>query len=190
MPPGRTPVLSLPIETTRLVMREFAEDDLDGMLAYTTDERVTRYLPWTPRDEETTRRHLASLLRSQRDRRRRAWELAVVRATDGRLLGACDLTLMGAREAEVGYVLARAHWGQGYATEVASALVDAAFRQLGVDRVSSTADTSNKRSLGVLDKCGMRWEGTVRRHARTGSRWWDVHVYSLSREDWQATGSG
>lgn len=184
----RSRKLSLPVTTPRLVLRDFCALDLQAVLDCRCDARVTRHMPFGPRDESEAREHLAGILSAQRDPRRSAWELAVERQDDGRVIGACDLTLQSAREAEVGYVLGRTSWGLGFGTELAQALLATAFTQLGVERVVSTVEVTNRRSIRVLEKAGLRWDGTVRRHAHARGRWWDVHLYSLDRDAWQLDG--
>lgn len=178
--------LELPIETPRLTLREFAAGDLDAMLAYGTDKRVTRYMLFAPDSEPAARRHLGAVIRQQGDPARNAWELAAVRRDDGCVIGACDLTLANRREGDLGYVLAHAHWGQGYAAEIVTQMLAAAFEQLRLQRVISTIDVRNKRSMRVVEQAGLRWEGTLRRHIQARGRWWDVEVYALSREEWLA----
>jgi RimJ/RimL family protein N-acetyltransferase len=174
----------LPLATSRLRIREFAPADEEALAALYTDRRVTRHLLHGPRDAGGVKRHLAGILRRQRARRRDTWELAAEHTRSGQLVGAGDLVLHSAEEAEIGYLVAHAQWRQGYATEIARALTDSAFLDLGVKQVVATVEIRNARSLGVLDKIGLRWEATYRRHAREGRREWDVHLYSLAREDW------
>lgn len=178
----RTPVL--PLETDRLRLRELSAEDEQAFIALYGDERITRHLLYGPTDADSAREHLAAVVRRQRAARRDTWELGVELAATGRLVGACDLILHSREEAEIGYLLAHACWRRGYGTEVAVALVSAAFGQLGVARVLSTVEIHNNRSVRVLDKAGLRWEGTLRRHARAKRRDWDVHLYAVSREDW------
>jgi len=83
-------------------------------------------------------------------------------------------------------MLSAEQWGKGYATEIASALVDAAFFELRADRVISTVDVNNGASIRVLEKIGMRWEAVYRKHRRAKNRWWDCHLFTLPREVWQA----
>lgn len=180
--PPRTP--RLPLETDRLRLRELAADDEDDFIALYDDGRITRHLLYGPTDAESAREHLAAAIRRQRAARRDTWELGVELAGTGRLVGACDLTLHSKEEAEIGYLLAHACWRQGYGTEMAVALVHASFEQLGVTRVLSTVEVHNERSARVLDKAGLRWEGTLRRYARAKRRWWDVHLYAVTRDDW------
>lgn len=174
----------LPLQTGRLLIREFTPADEACVVALYSDARVTRHLLYGPVDEDSAKSHLAAVIRRQHAARRDTWELGVELADSGQLVGACDLMLHSSSEAEVGYVVAHGAWGQGYATEVATALIRSAFEDLGVERVLSTVEVSNSRSLKVLDKAGLRWEGTLRRYARARRRWWDVHLYAVGREDW------
>ena len=174
----------LPLVTARLRIREWSVADEPGLAALYADRRVTRHLLHGPRDAAGVHRHLAAILRRQRARRRDTWELAAEHTGSGLLVGAGDLVLHSAEEAEIGYLVAHAQWRQGYATEMARALTDSAFLDLGVKQVVATVEIRNLRSLGVLDKVGLRWEATYRRQAREGRREWDVHLYSLAREDW------
>ena len=76
---------------------------------------------------------------------------------------------------ELGYRLARRHWGQGYATEMGRALLDHGFEQLGLVEVSATVLRDNGASIRVLEKVGMRHLGPGRQHEI------DVQVYGVAR---------
>jgi ribosomal-protein-alanine N-acetyltransferase len=184
MSPRPPRALRLPLETGRLRVRELTDTDEADYVALYGDERITRHLLYGPADADGARQQLARALRRQRAPRRDSWELGVELAGTSGLIGACDLTLHSKDEAEIGYLLAHGRWGRGYGTEIAVALAQAAFGQLGVARVLSTVEIHNDRSLRVLDKAGLRWEGTLRRYARARRRWWDVHLYTVSREEW------
>jgi RimJ/RimL family protein N-acetyltransferase len=179
------PTLTLPLRTRRLLLRDFTADDLPAMRAYASDSQVLEHVLYEARDGVQLRSHLDRVIGSQRNRPRRAWELAIVVQRTGRVIGTCDLALTGRREADIGYMLARRHWGHGYATEAAGALVEQAFGQLGVERVYALVEIANERSRRVLEKAGLRWEALLRRHAHAKGRWWDCHLYALQRTEWQ-----
>jgi ribosomal-protein-alanine N-acetyltransferase len=178
--------LILPLKTARLNLREFTEADFDAVLAYSRDPKVTRYLFFGPRDEDSTQEYLQELLASQLEQPRTRFELAVEEKAGGRLIGACDLSLIERNVMDLGYMLESAAWGRGIATEIATALLDAAFQQLRVDRVISTVDVNNGASIRVLEKIGMRWEAVYRRHRRAKNRWWDCHLFVMPREVWES----
>jgi RimJ/RimL family protein N-acetyltransferase len=179
--------LTLPIRTARLTLREFVKEDFEAILAYSSDPRVTRYLFFGPRDEDSTAEYLDGLLASQRERPRTRFELAVEESASGRVIGACDLSFIERNVVDLGYMLANGDWGNGYATEIALTLVDAAFFDLRAHRVISTVDINNGASIRVLEKIGMRWEAVFRKHRRAKNRWWDCHLFVLPREVWEAS---
>lgn len=187
MPRRRRNGPMLPLATNRLRIRDFTADDEQDVMTLYGEPRITRHMAHGPRTARTARQHLARVIRDQQEEPRVRWDMAVEPAGGGPLLGACDLALLAPDEAEVGYLLAPACWGMGLGTEVATALLELAFRQLSVDRVQSTVEIHNRRSLRVLDKAGLRWEATHKRHVRVGQRWWDVHVYAIERDDWLQT---
>jgi hypothetical protein len=83
--------------------------------------------------------------------------LAVERRQDGAFLGMCGLHHLHSypNDIEVAWRLARAHWGQGYATEAATGWLDHAFGALGLPRVISITEPANLRSLAVMGRLGM-----------------------------------
>ena len=104
--------LQLPIRTERLLLREFTSEDLAGLHAFSSDPRVTRYLFFGPRDEEASARYLEDLLASQQERPRTRFELAVEELLSGRLIGACDLSLIERDVVDLGYMLGTPDWGR------------------------------------------------------------------------------
>lgn len=179
--------LIVPVRTARLCIREFVQGDFRAIYAYSSDARVTRYLFFGPRDEDATADYLEGLLASQRERPRTRFELAVEEIESGRVIGACDLSFIESNVVDLGYMLGIESWGKGYATEIARALVDAAFCDLRAARVISTVDVNNGASIRVLEKIGMRWEAVFRRHRRAKNRWWDCHLFVLPREVWESS---
>ncbi len=179
--------LIVPIRTARLSLREFVMPDFEAVHSYSSDPRVTRYLFFGPRDEDGTTEYLEGLLASQRERPRSRFELAVEEIASARVIGACDLSFIERNVVDLGYMLGTESWGKGYATEIALALIDAAFFDLRAERVISTVDINNSASIRVLEKIGMRWEAVYRKHRRAKNRWWDCHLFTLPREVWEAS---
>ncbi|MGL3807134.1 GNAT family N-acetyltransferase [Paeniglutamicibacter sp. R2-26] len=147
------------ISTERLVLREYTSADHDAVHAFASDPRVCVFVEWGPNTPDDTRDFLRSCLAEQRAVPRRTYTLAI--CVEGRVLGSIALmpgapdTAPGETTAEIGYVLAAGAWGNGYATEAAAAMLDAA-RDLGVRRVVATCRPENAASIRVLEKCGMR----------------------------------
>jgi [ribosomal protein S5]-alanine N-acetyltransferase len=177
----------LPVRTARLFARDFVASDFDAVHAYASDPDVTRFMFFAPRTPEETRAYLERMAAAARQEPRTVWELAVIRAADGRLIGGCDLTLEQPHEADLGFIFARDVWGHGYASEIARALVRAGFEALGVVRVFATCDVDNHASARVLERAGLRREARLDRHKFARDRWWTSFLYGLRRDDWLAS---
>ena len=108
------------------------------------------------------------------------------RRSDGRLIGACDVTIERESEGDLGYILAREAWGQGYASEVAAALVQAGFEQLKLKRIFAICDVNNYGSIRVLEKAGLRREVMLENYKEAKGRWWNVYFYALTHSNWLA----
>ena len=86
--------------------------------------------------------------------------------------------------AEIGFTLARRHQGQGYATEALSGLLDHAFRDLDLHRVKAICDVKNKPAVSLLERLGMRREGTFIESVWFKEAWGSEHSYALLRREW------
>jgi ribosomal-protein-alanine N-acetyltransferase len=141
------------------VLRDLSADDLPAYEGLYADAKVTRFLAGAPTDSEGVRDWLARRLASNADGSS-AMRTIFERAT-GAFVGRCGLLtwdIDGRRETEVGYALARPHWGKGYATEAATAVRDDAVDRLGHRRLISLILVGNERSIRVAERLGMRHE--------------------------------
>ena len=179
------PSLDLPLSTPRLRLRDFLPTDFQAIHAYASDPEVTRFMFYGPRDDADTMAYLQRMLQSQVEHPRRMWELAVIRRIDDRLIGACDVTLDNVHAGDLGYILAREAWGQGYASEAARAMVNAGFAQLQLERIFATCAVAHGASARVLEKAGLRRRTVLHRYKEAKGRWWDMWLYDVTRADWQ-----
>ena len=152
------------LRTERLVLRDFVADDWPAVLAYQRHPDYLRYYPWTARSEDAVRAFVQQFVEEQAPRPRRRFQLAVTLPGDGELIGNAGIRRKPENdwEADIGYELAPARWGLGYATEAARALVDHGFREMGLQRISSWCIADNAASARVLERLGLRLD----RHRR------------------------
>lgn len=177
------------LETRRLILRDWREEDWAQFFRVTNTPAVMRWLGGLL-DEKG--------MASQRGRVEAChaangfcfW--AVERKEDGALLGFCGLkradaagsTVTGAME--VGWRLREDAWGQGYAKEAATASLDAAFGRFGAEEVVALTVDGNTGSWGLMERLGMRRRAELDYDdARYESPWRRSIVYSIDRETWQ-----
>jgi RimJ/RimL family protein N-acetyltransferase len=180
------------IETERLVLREFREDDWRDMAAYWSVPLHQRYYA-EPEDCVRFVRDLVEMfVASQAEQPRRKWQLAItLRGTD-RMIGNCGIRINAPelREANIGYELNSIYWGFGYATEAARAILTFGFEELGLHRVWAETVGDNAGSAHVLEKLGLRREAHFREHQWYKDRWWDTLIYAILEYEWRAGAAG
>ena len=103
---------------------------------------------------------------------------------DATVLGACGLAKRAPESAELGYWLAFAFWGNGYATEAAGAVIDYAFEDLGYEMLHAGARVSNLTSRRVLEKCGFEWTGVELHRIRSLASSAPFDRFRLDRRQW------
>ena len=108
----------------------------------------------------------------------------IERREDHALLGVIGVMPEPHDQAELGYWIGREYRGHGYTTEAAAAAIDYAFGTLGVNRVEAIHFIRNEASGRVMEKCGMRYEGTLRQARKKWDEYVDVKVYAIVRGDW------
>ncbi|GGP60471.1 GNAT family N-acetyltransferase [Saccharothrix coeruleofusca] len=160
------------LETERLVLREFAESDLDDVVALLGEPAVMRFIEdGRPVDRDRVVREVLPKLLG----RPTGWWAAHEKAS-GAFVGWFELSPAGDGVAELGYRLRPDCWGRGYATEGARALVRKGFQELGVTRVVATTMTVNTGSRRVLEKVGLK-------HVRTFHEQWPVPIEGSEHGD-------
>lgn len=167
-------------ETDRLHLRHFCMDDLDVVSRILSDPEVMHYSTGLYSVEQT-RRWIEGCLEDYTPERWGFGLWGVIVKETGELIGYCGLTqfddIDGRPEVEIGYRLARSHWGQGIATEAALATRDYAFSHLGIDRLISLIEEKNIASVRVSEKIGMVREKEIIKWGRP------VWIYAIHKHE-------
>jgi RimJ/RimL family protein N-acetyltransferase len=171
------------IATERLILRRPTRADGAAIHEYAGDPEVTRLMNW--RTHAHPQEATAFLERAEsRWRTGEEYTWVVTVKPDDRAIGGISVRVRGSA-ADFGYVLNRRFWGCGYATEAARAVVAWAMHDAGVCRVWATCDAENVASARVLEKVGLRCEGTlpaaiVRPNLSPAPR--DALIFALTRD--------
>lgn len=158
-----SPLLPERIETTRLALRRPTTADSSAIFqAYAQDSEVCRFMIWKPHaDESTTRAFIESCIAAWDGGSRRAYIVAERISNDP--LGMIEARVLGTT-IDIGYVLARKHWGKGLMPEAIDAVAAAALEQPAIFRVHAACDTENIPSQRALEKAGFTREGRLGRY--------------------------
>jgi ribosomal-protein-alanine N-acetyltransferase len=175
------------LETERLLLRRMRPDDAEDMFAYASDPEVTRYVLWdTHRSIEDTRNFLRFATEGYERGDFGGWGL-VLKAS-GAFVGTCGMEANHQREhsrAELGYVLAREHWGRGLIPEAVRCMIRFCFGRMDLNRVEARCIAENTASARVMEKVGMTWEGTLREREYIKGAYRDMKLYSILRREYR-----
>ena len=173
------------LTTDRLLLRPFQLTDVDDVYAYARDSEWGRHLP-VPNPYEY--RHAVEFVaRSVLT----SWEKNPTFAIclNGKCVGGINIMVdSSSGTAEIGYSIAREHWGRGLVPEAATAVMDWAFKAFDVAKITAMADLVNRGSWRGMEKLGMSRDGVLRSerpsYADPEIRQ-DMVVYSILREEWR-----
>jgi len=176
------------LETQRLHLRRLALEDAEAVYAYASDPEVTRFVLWeTHRNLDDSRAFLQFTL--DRYAKDECGEWGIVLKQTGQLIGTIGIVKVspGHGWCEIGYVIGRPHWRQGYTAEAVRAVIRFAFERMNLNRVEAYHFVENGASGRVMQKVGMAHEGLQRQKFFVKGAHRDIEQYAILREDYEGT---
>jgi ribosomal-protein-alanine N-acetyltransferase len=174
------------IETERLILRRFTLDDTDAMHRnWASDPDVTKHLTWLPHENiEVTRQQMVSLLPKYEEPQFYEW--AIVPKDMREPIGGINVVRMNADTGSmtVAYRIGKDWWRRGYASEAFRAIIAFLFEEVGAKRIEASHASENLNSGKVMLKCGLRYEGTLRRAGKTTQGVCDELSYSILADEY------
>lgn len=150
------------METDRLILRRFTLDDAEAMYKnWASDTEVTKFLMWpTHRSVEETKNVLADWVDSYDKEDKYEW--CIAKKENDEPIGSIGVVKISERvnAMEIGYCISRNYWHQGITSEAMQAVMKYLLDEVGVDRIESRHDPRNQYSGAVMQKCGLKYEGT------------------------------
>lgn len=174
------------LESERLLLRPLSPKDALDMYEYASGRELTKYLLWDPHpDPQYTLEYLEYL--EGRYAVGDFYDWALTLKPGGKMIGTCGFTSFDLpnNSAEIGYVIHHAYQGMGYAVEAAKQVISFGFSTLGLSRISAVCMQENQKSLRVMQKLGMRLEGTLRSAILVKGIRRDISVCAITAEDFE-----
>lgn len=166
------------LETDRLVLRQPTLADVKAIARVVGDKRVSINLrrvphPYTADDAISFVTTIAATI-----------DTAFLVEHERAVVGLVGVSWENENAPELGYCFGVDHWGKGYATESARAVIDYAFEEFAIDELLAGARVLNPASRHVLEKCGFQWTGVeLHRFLALGSST-PVDRFKLERSVW------
>ena len=174
------------IETERLLLRKITFNDADDIYEYTSDQLVSQYVTWDHHETIMDTKGFIHFVNQQYTLKKLApWGIEY--KDNGKLIGTIDFVSWQPKHftAEIGYAITRAYWGKGMTTEATKALIDFGFTKMNVVRIQARCMIENIGSQRVMEKCGMSFEGIIRKAIFSKGQQHDLKLYSILKEEFE-----
>ena len=175
------------IETERLILRKLTLDDCDfAFKNWTSDPKVTTYLRWpTHTSVETTKMVFKDWINEYNDKSFYQW--AIVLKEINEPIG--TISVVDKNEKlnilHIGYCIGSKWWHKGITSEAFNGIIPFLFNEVGANRIESMHDPDNIHSGDVMKKCGLKYEGTLRKADYSNRGIVDASIYSILKSEWE-----
>ncbi len=177
-------------ETERLRIRLFKESDANDLFEYCSDEQVTRYLPFETyiNITEAIDRIKFCLEGYKTIDKPILW--AIEYKENGKQIGSIDFVHWYEQDkvAEIGYALNKKYWNMGIMTEALQTIIKFGFEKMGLNRIEIRCDERNIASARVMEKNGLKYEGTLRQKKFQKGEFISLKLYSILKEEYEKIG--
>jgi len=179
---------SLPtFETNRLKIRLFKIEDIHDLFEYCSDSKVTKYLSFeTYTDISEAEDRIKYCLEGYKNIDKPiVWGIEY--KENGKLIGSIDFITWNEnhKEAEVGYILNQNYWNKGIMTEALSAVIKFGFEKMNLNRITICCDERNIASARVIEKNGLKYEGTLREKLFIKDEFVSIKCYSILKNEYK-----
>ncbi len=176
------------LETQRLKLRRFQVEDAEAMYHnWASEEEVAKFLTWPVHESaEVTRALLKDWVKNYEKEDCYNWVIEI--KLTGEIIGGISVVSIREKvmEAEIGYCMGTKWWGQGIMPEAGKAVIRYLFEQVGFHRIAACHDANNPKSGRVMQKIGMKYEGTLRSAGFSNQGIVDDVWYSILKEEYEA----
>ena len=173
------------LETDRLILRRYTTADAEPMYAnWASDPEVSKYLTWpTHSSVEVTKSLVTDWIARYENPDYYNWVIEL--KENGEVVGNISVVEIKERAeaAIIGYCMGKSWWGRGIMPESLTAVMQYLFDEVGMNRVAACHDSNNPKSGRVMQKAGMKYEGTLRGAGRNNQGIMDQVWYGLLKED-------
>ena len=171
-------------ESIHFLIRPIDEHDLDFAYEHWTQELdIARYMTWKPhQSKEETRQFIKTCLEGWS---RNSYTWIIEKKVANEIVG-CFAARRDEHKVDIGYLLLKKYWGNGYMTEVIRAFIDEAFKIDGIVRIWAVCDVDNLASRRAMEKSGMSYEGLLKSwlvHPNMSREPRDCHCLSIVRNE-------
>ena len=174
------------LQTNRLLLRRMERGDAQDIYAYSSDPEVARYVLWHAQTSITEAKDYIRYMKSRyRHDEPSSW--GIIDKASGHLIRTIGYMNydMDNGTIEIGYSLAKWKWNQGLMTEALNRVINYTFESMDVNRIEAMHEPENPASGKVMEKCNMKYEGTLHQRLYNKGKYVDFCLFAILRKDWK-----
>ena len=174
------------LETERLILRKFRINDAEDMFNnWAADPEVTKFMTWNPYvNTDEVRAYIQGCIDDYADEKCYNWIIEYKQTH--KAIGSISVVKISEDTAcaNIGYCFGRKYWHKGITTEAFNHVIKFLFEEVGLNRIEATHDVNNQNSGGVMKKCGLKYEGTLRQAGFNNQGICDMAIYSILKKEY------
>lgn len=171
------------LETERLILRKLTANDVGDVFAYCSAEEISKYTTWYSHQTiEDSVQYVDRVLGLYEQNDIAPW--GIEDKETGAVIGTVGFVYWHPKhaKAELAYALSRAHWNKGLMSEAAGRIIRFGFEAMQLVRIEARCHLSNIGSSRVMEKCGMEFEGVLRKNILVKGQFEDLKLYAVIHE--------
>jgi ribosomal-protein-alanine N-acetyltransferase len=183
---NKIPISQIPvIESERLKLRELSMDDVDDIYGYASIPEVSTFLLWYPHKSKQDSIDFINFAKNMFEK-----DISIIWGIElkeeKKLIGIFDLRTAQIINGcvEIGYVISSTYWNKGYISEAIKVIIKFCFEELKLNRVEAHCDEENLGSARVMEKAGMKYEGTLREKLFVKDKYRSMKLYSILKKEY------
>lgn len=170
------------LETERLTLRDFDQNDSAGVFKNFSDSKVVEFLMEPITQIEAAEEFIDAFQEEFQAQKSITWAIAL--KEDNSFIGTCTCELLPGGHAELGFDIARSHWGQGYMSETLQAILNYGFKSLGLVKIKAHTLLLNWRTIKLLKRHHFQVDGVLRENTFVRNKVMDEIFFSLEKDAW------
>lgn len=177
-------ILIKKLNTPRLLLKKMHVLDSAELFQIWSDHEVTKFMNIESFNNENQVKEMI-LLFDKLSKNEEAIRYTLIELKSNQIIGTCGFNYIDFEnaKAEIGYDLNKMYWGQGFAKEAITCLIQYAFNDLNLNRIEAKIEPENINSIRLIEKLSFTYEGTLRKAEKSKNRFIDLNLYSLLATD-------
>jgi [ribosomal protein S5]-alanine N-acetyltransferase len=172
------------IETERVILRKISFHDLQDIFNYCSDEEVSKFTTWySHKSIEDTQGFVNHIINLYEQEKLAPW--GIEDKETQKIIGTVGFVYWNNKQSrgELAFALSREYWNKGIMSEVVRRIIQFGFEEMKLVRIEARCSLMNIGSSRVMEKCGMEFEGILRKHIFIKGTFQDLKLYSIINED-------